>query len=314
MADKIIVVVGPTASGKTRVAAALSERFNGCVISADSMQIYRRMNIGTAKPTPQEMRGIKHYMIDVADPDQNFTLADYLQSAQECVKEVLACGKLPVMAGGTGLYVSSFVDNVHLTQAQTDSAYRAELWEIADSKGSEELHKMLQAVDPEAAAEIHPNNVKRVIRALELYKSTGLTVSEQNARSKSALSPYDFCMIGLTYHDRQRLYTQIDSRVDQMFAAGLEQEVHDLLQSGVCPDCNAFQAIGYKEFLPYFAGQCDLDCVRERIQQESRRYAKRQLTWFRRDKRIKWFEVDSFDNIDFLINKIVKTVEIFLKT
>lgn len=314
MADKIIAVVGPTASGKTQVAVELSKRFGGCVLSADSMQIYQYMDIGTAKPTAEQMQGIRHYMIDVVHPAQNFTLADYLQMATECVSQILSDGKVPVIAGGTGLYVNSFVDNICLAQAQTDLEYREGLQSVVNSAGGAVLHSLLTSVDPEAAEKIHPNNTKRVIRALELYRATGLTAAEQNRRSKAVESPYDFCMIGLRYRDRKTLYERIDRRVDEMFAAGLEQEVIGLLQQGIGRDGTAFQAIGYKEFLPYFDGQCSLDEVRLRIQQESRRYAKRQLTWFGRDSRIQWFEVDTFDNVDFLINKIVKTIEIFLKT
>ena len=315
MNNKVVVLVGPTASGKTKISVELAKQFNGSIVSADSMQIYRHMDIGTAKPTQAERDGIPHYMMDVISANEDFSVADYVRMADDCVREILSCGRLPFLVGGTGLYVSSFLDHLQFTQAEKDEHYRAFLNQIASEHGANVLKQLLDSVDAEAAEKIHVNNVKRLIRALEIYKTSGLTMTEQNLQSRQTVSPYTFCVIGLYYLDRAQLYERIDRRVDEMFEAGLEQEVRALLHDGiVTPDCNAMQAIGYKQFLPYLRGECDLTEVRERIKTESRHYAKRQLTWLRRDERIQWFAVDDIET-DFygLINKIVKTIENFIK-
>lgn len=315
MNNKVVVLVGPTASGKTKISVELAKQFNGSIVSADSMQIYRHMDIGTAKPTQAERDGIPHYMMDVISANEDFSVADYVRMADDCVREILSCGRLPFLVGGTGLYVSSFLDHLQFTQAEKDEHYRAFLNQLASEHGANVLKQLLDSVDAEAAEKIHVNNVKRLIRALEIYKTSGLTMTEQNLQSRQTVSPYTFCVIGLYYRDRAQLYERIDRRVDEMFEAGLEQEVRTLLHDGiVTPDCNAMQAIGYKQFLPYLRGECDLTEVRERIKTESRHYAKRQLTWLRRDERIQWFAVDDIET-DFygLINKIVKTIENFIK-
>lgn len=315
MNNKVVVLVGPTASGKTKISVELAKQFNGSIVSADSMQIYRHMDIGTAKPTQAERDGIPHYMMDVISANEDFSVADYVRMADDCVREILSCGRLPFLVGGTGLYVSSFLDHLQFTQTEKDEHYRAFLNQLASEHGANVLKQLLISVDAEAAEKIHVNNVKRLIRALEIYKTSGLTMTEQNLQSRQTVSPYTFCVIGLYYLDRAQLYERIDRRVDEMFEAGLEQEVRTLLHGGiVTPDCNAMQAIGYKQFLPYLRGECDLTEVRERIKTESRHYAKRQLTWLRRDERIQWFAVDDIET-DFygLINKIVKTIENFIK-
>lgn len=315
MNNKVVVLVGPTASGKTKISVELAKQFNGSIVSADSMQIYRHMDIGTAKPTQAERDGIPHYMMDVISANEDFSVADYVRMADVCVQEILSCGRLPFLVGGTGLYVSSFLDHLQFTQTEKDERYRAFLNQLASEHGANVLKQLLISVDAEAAEKIHVNNVKRLIRALEIYKTSGLTMTEQNLQSRQTVSPYTFCVIGLYYLDRAQLYERIDRRVDEMFEAGLEQEVRTLLHDGiVTPDCNAMQAIGYKQFLPYLRGECDLTEVRERIKTESRHYAKRQLTWLRRDERIQWFAVDDIET-DFygLINKIVKTIENFIK-
>lgn len=315
MNNKVVVLVGPTASGKTKISVELAKQFNGSIVSADSMQIYRHMDIGTAKPTQAERDGIPHYMMDVISANEDFSVADYVRMADVCVQEILSCGRLPFLVGGTGLYVSSFLDHLQFTQTEKDEHYRAFLNQLASEHGANVLKQLLDSVDAEAAEKIHVNNVKRLIRALEIYKTSGLTMTEQNLQSRQTVSPYTFCVIGLYYRDRAQLYERIDRRVDEMFEAGLEQEVRTLLHDGiVTPDCNAMQAIGYKQFLPYLRGECDLTEVRERIKTESRHYAKRQLTWLRRDERIQWFAVDDIET-DFygLINKIVKTIENFIK-
>lgn len=314
MAEKIVVIVGPTASGKTRVSIEIAKRFNGSILSADSMQIYKHMNIGTAKPTTEEQQDVCHYLMDIVEPYQEFTVANYLYLANQIVNQVLLQKKLPIFVGGTGQYVSSFMNNIHLTQMGGDLNYRSFLQNLAISEGNYVLKQLLFSIDPESAKKIHVNNLKRLIRALEIYRTSGITMTEQNQRSKIEKSPYEFCLIGLTFGDRQKLYDRINDRVEQMFCKGLEAEVRNLYDKGILKEgMNAFQAIGYKQFLPYFQGKCSLDDVKEMIKIESRHYAKRQLTWWRQNEHIHWFEVDSFDEMDLLINKIVKTIEIFIK-
>lgn len=309
--NKVIVITGTTASGKTAASVELAKRFNGEIISADSMQIYKMMDIGTAKPTEEEKQGVPHHMMDIVMPNENFTLADYLSSANKCVQDVLSRGKLPIIVGGTGLYISSFVNNVTLCEAKTDFEYR----EYLKTFSGEELKKMLEQVDPERAQELHQNDTKRLTRALELYKLTSLTAKEQNEASRKNKSPYEFLSFCLTCKDRQVLYDRINLRVDQMFSQGLENEVETLYKNGYLVDgSTAAQAIGYKEFIPYFTNKINLDNVRELIKQESRRYAKRQLTWFKRQEFLDWIFLDGFDNksSEFLLNFLSKHVEIFI--
>lgn len=312
MKNRVIAVVGPTASGKTKISVEIAKRYNGEVVSADSMQIYKYMDIGTAKPTTSEMQGIPHHLISIVEPTQAFTLQDYLERANACVGDILARGNVPVIAGGTGLYVSSFIENISLSEAETDFEYREMLMKRAATEGSEKLLSELAEIDPQTAEKLHPNNVKRIVRALELFHSSGKTVTEQNALSKRTPSPFEFLEIGLCYEDRSVLYERIDRRVDCMFDAGLEKEVESLLESGkLTRECNAFQAIGYKQFAPYFDGEIGLDAVRENIKRESRRYAKRQLTWLRRDKNIRWVEADGMD-IEHFFNNLSGCIEDFL--
>ncbi|WP_444657836.1 tRNA (adenosine(37)-N6)-dimethylallyltransferase MiaA [Caproiciproducens sp. R2] len=307
--DKIPVaaVVGPTASGKSRLAVELALHRNGEVISADSMQIYKGMNIGTAKPTTEEMRGVPHHLIDFAPLSQPFSVADYVSLASDCISEVYARGRLPVIAGGTGLYIRSLLQNIRFTEDDKDEALRKELAEKAEKLGVQTLIDELRSFDPASAQRIHPNNLSRVIRAIEIYRTTGVTMTEQLKLSRQAPSPYDTCIIGLDFQDRQKLYDRINLRVDRMIQDGLLAEAEEILNRPGAQ--TALQAIGYKELLPYFRSECSLDEAVESIKRESRRYAKRQLTWFRRDENIRWIMVDEYEDFDGVIQQAFRIVD-----
>ena len=285
---KILVIVGPTASGKTRMAVELAKAHNGEVVSADSMQIYRRMDIGTAKPTAEEMDGVPHHMIDVADPEEDFSVARYVELASACVDDILARGKLPIVAGGTGLYVDSLLSGRTFAAFSPESALRKELEEELAERGGEAMLEELSRVDPEAAARLHPNDHKRIVRALEVYRSTGRTISEHNRETQALPPRYEALTIGLNFQDRADLWARIDARVDQMAADGLEREVRELLSSGLSPRCTAMQAIGYKEFVAAVEGDMTWREAEELVKLRSRQYAKRQLTWFRRNPAVHW--------------------------
>ena len=292
MPPKILVIVGPTASGKTRMAVELAQRHNGEVISADSMQIYRTMDIGTAKPTKEEMGGIPHHMIDVADPDEDFSVARYVEMAAQCVDDVLARGKLPIVAGGTGLYIDSLLSGRTFAPFSPDSALRGELERELEEKGGQAMLEALAQVDPEAAQRLHPNDHKRIIRALEVYRSTGKTITQHNRETQAIPPRYDALTIGLAFQDRQAMWRRIDQRVDEMVAAGLEDEVRRLLTSGISPKCTAMQAIGYKEFTQALSGEMTWQEAADVVKLRSRQYAKRQLTWFGRNPNTRWVRWD----------------------
>ena len=286
MPPKIIVIVGPTASGKTGLGVELALRHNGEVVSADSMQIYRRMDIGTAKPTPAEMRGVPHHMIDVADPEEDYSVARYVEEASACVDGILKRGRLPIVVGGTGLYVDSLVSG--RTFASPSTGWREKLQARAGAEGTAVLLHELRQVDPEAAARLHVNDEKRIIRALEVWYETGQTITEHNRATQAVPPRYDALTIGLNFADRTDLWRRIDRRVDEMMEAGLEQEVRDLLFSGVPEGCTALQAIGYKEFAAAIRGEGSMEEAAAEVKLRSRQYAKRQLTWFRRNPDIRW--------------------------
>ena len=292
MAPKILVIVGPTASGKTRMAVELAQRHNGEVISADSMQIYRTMDIGTAKPTQEEMGGIPHHMIDVADPEEDFSVARYVEMAARCVDDVLARGKLPIVAGGTGLYIDSLLSGRTFAPFSPDSALRGELERELAEKGGQAMLEALAQVDPEAAQRLHPNDHKRIVRALEVYRSTGKTITQHNRETQAIPPRYDALTIGLAFQDRQAMWRRIDQRVDEMVAAGLEDEVRRLLTSGISPKCTAMQAIGYKEFTQALSGEMTWQEAADVVKLRSRQYAKRQLTWFGRNPNTRWVRWD----------------------
>ena len=288
MPPKILVVSGPTASGKTALAVELALAHNGEVVSADSMQIYRRMDIGTAKPTRAEMRGVPHHMLDVADPGEDFSVARYVELAARCVDDVLARGKLPIVAGGTGLYIDSLLSGRTFARFDPDSPLRRELEEELVRRGGAALLEELARVDPDTAARLHPNDGKRIVRALEVYRSTGTTLTAHNAMTRSLPPRYDALTLTLAFQRREDMWDRIDRRVDRMMADGLAEEVRALLDSGVPDRCTAMQAIGYKEMAAALRGDGDTARAAEEIKLRSRQYAKRQLTWFRRNPDARW--------------------------
>ena len=290
MKPNILVICGPTASGKTALAAELALRFGGEVVSADSMQVYRRMDIGTAKPTQSEQRGVPHHMIDVAEPEENYSVARYVADAVPIVDGILARGKLPIIAGGTGLYIDHLVAGRQFAPFQPDSGLRPQLQARAREEGLPALYAQLAQVDPGAAGSIHPNDEKRIIRALEVFLSTGKPLSQHDRESRALPSRYTPLTIALNFAQRPHLWERIDRRVDQMMAQGLEGEVRALLESGIPPDCTAMQAIGYKELAAAIRSGLPVQSGAEEVKLRSRQYAKRQLTWFRRNRDARWFE------------------------
>ncbi len=286
---KIIGVVGPTASGKTDYAIRLAKERGGEVVSCDSMQIYRHMDIGTAKPTSEEMQGIPHHMIDIAEPEENFSVARFVKLARECMDDILERGKIPVLCGGTGLYFDSIINNLEFSEMETDEEYRQSLNALAEEKGCEFVHRMLREVDPRSADAIHPNNLKRVIRALEIYKVSGKPKSVLD-REQRGEPLYEGEIFGLS-RPRDVLYDRINRRVDIMMEQGLLEEVKTLLSMGISPKATSMQAIGYKELVWYLDGTLTLKEAVDKIKQESRRYAKRQITWFKRNPDIIWLEM-----------------------
>ncbi len=275
---KLLAVAGPTASGKSALAVTLARCLGGEVISCDSMQVYKGMDIGTGKVSEKEMQGIKHRLLDIAEPCQNFSLSDYIALAQTAIEETAQNNAFPILCGGTGMYLDHLLEGTALSCAPGDESLRATL----SSKSNEELFRELSAVDPQSAAATHPNNRKRVLRALEIYLLSGKTKSQWDRESQSGTSPYDYRMILLLPQDRQTLYDRIDRRVEEMFALGLPEEAKRLFAQS--PSSTAAQAIGYKELRPYLEGKEELSVALERVKQASRNYAKRQLTWFRREK------------------------------
>lgn len=303
---RVLAVVGPTASGKTWLGVQLAKLYGGEVISADSMQIYKGMDIASAKPSEEEKEGIPHHLMDFLDMDVPFSAADYVKLAKEKIEEVLSRGKLPVIVGGTGLYVDSLLENVKFSEGGSDEAYREELMAFAREQGAEALHARLAETDPEAAAAIHPNNIIRVVRALEVCHVTGRRFSELKAESRTEESPYNSLILGLNYEDRAVLYRRIDLRVEEMVKNGLIEEARELWERGGMR--TSANAIGYKELIPYFTGEMPLEECVAKIQQETRRYAKRQLTWFRKNDRIKWIILGEFDKKTEILEKSQKCI------
>ncbi len=290
----VIVICGPTASGKTALSVELAKEFDAEIISADSMQIYKGMDIATAKPSLEERQGIPHYLMDFLDPSESFSVADYVRLGHERIKDIASRGKVPMIVGGTGLYISSLINNIRFEESECDYAYREELRLLAEEKGNGYLLDMLREIDPVTAAALHENNQSRVIRALEVYKVTGKTMSQTQEESRTEPSPYEPCMIALDY-DREQLYDRINRRVDVMMEMGLIDEAKNFFSKGNLP--TAAQAIGYKELSPYFKGEKELaECI-DHLKQETRKYAKRQLTWFRKDDRIHWIKAS--DTVPF---------------
>lgn len=288
MPPKILVICGPTASGKTALAVELALRHRGEVVSADSMQIYRRMDIGTAKPTREEMRGVPHHMLDVADPEEDFSVARYVDMAAKCVDDILSRGKLPILAGGTGLYIDSLLSGRTFAPFQPDSPLRGQLEEQLRREGGAAMLSRLAQVDPDSAARLHPNDEKRIVRALEVYQSTGKTITQHNLETQAIPPRYDALTLALAFERREDMWSRIDRRVDQMMDQGLVAEVQGLLDSGVPAKCTAMQAIGYKEMAAALLSHGDVSAGAEEVKLRSRQYAKRQLTWFRRNRAARW--------------------------
>ena len=274
------IIAGPTASGKTALAVELSKRLNGEVVSADSMQIYDSVSVGTARPTVEEMDGVPHHLLGFLPLQEKYSVARYLEDAHAVFADIVSRGRIPVMCGGTGLYIQSFIENRQLFEQEPNPALRQELTALADEQGAEALVERLRRVDPESAARLHSNDRNRIIRALEVYYTTGRTIGEQDRLSRSCPSPYSPCLFVLDFHDRQRLYERINRRVDGMLKNGLLEEARRILATD--RDATVTQAIGYKEFDAYFTGVLTLDEAADRLRQQTRRYAKRQLSWFRR--------------------------------
>ena len=298
---KIIVICGPTASGKTSLSIELAKKISGEIISADSMQIYKDMNIGTAKPTIEEMQGIKHYLLDFVSPDERYSVADYTKDAKKAIEEILKKGKTPIIVGGTGLYIDSLIYGIEYQEIQFDEKYRKELEIKADQNGLQELFEEAKKIDPKAVEKISPNDKKRILRILEIYNATGKTKTEQNIESRQKEVEYDYHVYALNW-DRQVLYDRINKRVDIMIQNGLIQEVKNVLKKyNKFP--TAMQGLGYKEVVAYLNGEYTEEEMIEKIKMESRRYAKRQLTWFRKNKQTIWLDGanDMQNNIDIIL-------------
>lgn len=289
----VVAVVGPTASGKSDLAVEICLRFNGEAVSADSMQIYKGLDISTAKPTEEEKKGVPHHMMDFLDNTESFSVAEYQKMAGEYIRDIHSRGKLPVIVGGTGLYIDTLLNNIQLKEDSFDEALREKLLERVEKEGIENLLDELRGIDPEYAEKMHPNNVKRIVRALEVWYSSGVTMTQQ-IEDSHAESPYDVCFIGLDAEDRDFLYDRINRRVGIMLENGLESEAKDYLSQE--NTATSSQAIGCKELKPYLDGEITLAEAADNLRQATRRYAKRQLTWFRRNKEINWIMIDKFDS------------------
>lgn len=290
MKRPLIVIGGPTACGKTGFSIKLAKEIGGEIISADSMQVYRYMDIGTAKVTPEEADGVPHYLIDEFDPDEEYNVMIFQQKAKAYMEEIWAKGKIPILVGGTGFYINALLYDNDFTETENDTSYREECYKLAQEQGPEVLYERLKEIDPEYAANIHANNVKRVTRALEYHYLTGQKFSEHNAEQKGKETPYDAAVIILTM-DREKLYERIELRIDLMLEQGLLEEVKGLLDRGYTPELVSMQGIGYKEFIPYFNGECTLDEAVTQLKTNTRRFAKRQLTWFRRQIDGLWIDM-----------------------
>lgn len=303
----LAAVVGPTASGKTRLAVELALRTGGEVISADSMQIYKEMDVATAKPTKEEQKGVPHHLLDFLDASKTFSVAQYVDRARVCVQEIHSRGKLPILAGGTGLYVSSLLNHVQFSEEDSHPEVRAELEKRLQAEGGEALLEELRRFDPQSAERLHPNNGKRILRAIEIYRVTGINMTEHLKQSRLTPCPYRMGVIGLDYRNRQTLYDRINRRVDQMVEQGLLEEARRVLSSP--HGMTARNAIGYKELVPWVNGESPLEEALEKLKQSTRRYAKRQLTWFRREEWVHWIYVDECSGLEEVLQKSLQYLE-----
>lgn len=300
--NRLICIVGPTASGKTALSVALAKFYKTEIISSDSMQIYTGMDIGTAKPTLSERGGIVHHMFDICDPGDEFSVARYVALADSCAQDILSRGMVPIVVGGTGLYLDALIACNTFSGDEADPALREKLNRLAAEQGNQVVHEMLKKVDPVSAARLHPNNLKRVVRALEVYYQTGLTIDALNQKNRRAAPKYQAVKLGVCPSTREALYERINMRVDVMLREGLLSEIEHLLKNGKLSG-TAVQAIGYKEYIPYFQGMSSLENCTEQLKQHSRNYAKRQLTWLRRDPTVQWITYDSNSQFDEVVRR-----------
>ena len=304
---KVISIVGPTASGKTKLAVKLAQRFNGEIVSADSMQIYKGMQIATAKPTVAETEGIKHHLIDFVSPDEIYSVAMFVKDASRCIADINSRGKLPFIVGGTGLYVDSLLNNITFSEEQRDEKLSLELYKVYEEQGIDKLLEMLSEFDIDSANRLKAErNPKRIIRAIEFYKTTGITITEQNEKSKLVKSPYNPIKIGINFNDRAKLYERINKRVDLMLENGLLDEAKDVLSNKL--SFTSVKAIVYKVLKLYFNGEKTLDECVEKLKMETRRYAKRQITWFKRDLDINWLYADEYNSFEELLANAVEII------
>lgn len=302
----LVVILGPTATGKTKISVELALRLKGEIISGDSMQVYRFMDIGTAKIKPEEKRGVPHYMLDIKEPNEPFSVAEFQKLARQKIAEIASTGKLPFLVGGTGLYIQAVIDPYEFTEQENIQPYRMELKQLAEEHGVDYLHQLLSKVDPASATKIHPHDLKRITRALEYFHLTGNPISANRQAQYS--SRYNVVLIGLTLK-RELLYQRIEERVDQMIANGFVEEVKALLAQGYTPDLPAMQGLGYRQLCGYLRGDYDLPEAVSLIKKETRHFAKRQLTWFRRDPRVNWINVEELeDNYEQILLEIIRLI------
>lgn len=303
----LIILTGPTAVGKTALSIGLAKAVNGEIISADSMQVYRKMNIGTAKIDQSEMQGVRHHLIDILDPGEEFNVVLFKRYALEAMEDIYSRGKIPVIVGGTGFYIQALLYDIDFEDNDNDMSYREELQRLAAEKGNSYIHDMLSKVDPESAEKIHENNVKRVIRALEFYRKTGMKISEHNETEAQKESPYNFEYFVLN-DDRNKLYDRIDRRIDIMLEQGLEAEVRQLVSEGYSRDLVSMQGLGYKEIIDYIQGRCSFDEAVYTLKRDTRHFAKRQITWFKREKHVTWVNKNEYDSesciLEYMMNRL----------
>ncbi len=301
----LVILTGPTAAGKTSLSIALAKKIDGEIISADSMQVYKEMNIGTAKITVDEMEGVPHHLVDIMTPDEAFNVVEFQRRAKDAMKDIISRGKIPIIVGGTGFYIQALLYDIDFSRHEEEEEYRKELYELSETKGKEFLHGLLKEVDPEYAESVHYNNVKKVIRALEYHKETGKKMSAHNEEQQKKESPYNFAYFVLN-HERSILYDRINKRVDLMMDQGLLEEVRNLVEQGYTRDLISMQGLGYKEFFDYFEGKASLESVVEKIKMETRRFAKRQLTWFRREKEVIWIDKGEYTDDSAILEDMMK--------
>lgn len=304
----LVVLTGPTAVGKTSLSINLAKRIGGEIISADSMQVYRGMDIGTAKITEEEKQGVPHFLIDEFDPEEEFHVVLFQQRAKKYIREIYDRGHIPILVGGTGFYIQAVLNDIDFSETESDSSLRQELEGLAAERGAEWLHQELQKVDPISAEQIHANNVKRVIRALEYYRQTGEPISVHNARERERQSPYDFCYFVLN-QERAVLYERINRRIDIMLEQGLVEEVKRLKEAGCSRELVSMQGLGYKEILAYLDGECTLDEALYLLKRDTRHFAKRQLTWFGREKDVTWIQKEDFADEEEILDFMIKEIE-----